>query len=331
MELGRFISTLVANGGTGSGRTYGMNEIDADGIYIADLFGMINRRRRLIMALVAASIVLCTIFLLLQDQKFTATITLQPAEANAAGGAGFGPLAGIGGLGGLAALTSSETTPFDKFNALLFSRSTAERMMKCCDLMSQAFAAQWDPEGREWHAHKGVGGYGKRMLRRLRGLVGWRKPDVFSFQNYLKERVSVSQVGGTSLMTLSFEHKDGEFARQLIASLHRQTDDLVRERLVQDNEVIVEYSRGLLQDETQTTSRSTLVNLILEREQTLIYLQTSRNYTADIVDEAITLADPTWPRPLLSYAVAVVLSIFAGVSITIVIGLRDVKFFASGS
>jgi hypothetical protein len=112
---------------------------------------------------------------------------------------------------------------------------------------------------------------------------------------YLRDRVRLEPVGTTSMRRLVYWHPHPEFAKYFLHSLHKVTDELIRQRVRRDAEARVSYLQNEMQKNTNPDHRRALTTLLMEQERLRMLVSIDMPYAAAVVEAPAVGARPQWP------------------------------------
>lgn len=255
--------------------------------------------------------------------KYVAEIKLAPAPSSE-----NSLRSGIGGLAALAGLRLNEgqnLPPFLVYTEQLRSREVAERLSRDPTIMRGLFAAEWDPAARRWREHKTLVSGLRDVVKGVLGVpvYEWRQPGAAQLQRLLELQLEVEENKLTSIVTLSFAHPDGAFAKRFLTSLHQATDDIIRTRnLRRANENIRNLEQRLRQTDI-ASYRQAIADILAIQERSRMMASANVAYAAEPIGEAYTPDRPTRPRAGLLLVLTIVGSLLLGMVISLTIEFQQ--------
>ena len=251
--------------------------------------------------------------------RYTAALTLTPAQQPSSRNAVPGGLGGIAGLAGLGGGPQS-ATPFDIYLASLASRAVAARLADDPDVLHQAFAAEWEPAARRWHSAPSRLHAARDWLQSLAGVPKppYRAPDAARMQAYLAETIKVSRDPTSPIVTVTYTHSDARFAADLLGRVHRLTDEKVRRSDLARSRSYIAY----LDDKLRTTSlaeqRVAIVAILSDQERQVMTASAGLSYAAEPVEPPQVPIESSGLRPWMVILLGPAVGLLAGCLLALV-------------
>jgi len=129
---------------------------------------------------------------------------------------------------------------------------------------------------------------------------------------YLKARVLLEPVSGTPLRRLVYLHPNKDFAKAMIARIHRITDEMIRVRFLHEVNERIDYLNSALSRIQNPDHRRSLVLLLMEQERLKMLVSLDQPFAASIVEPPSVSAKPRWPDPYLIYPVFMFVGLLIG-------------------
>lgn len=264
---------------------------------------------------------LALLYLQIADRRFESALVVTPVAGS------VGLPSGIGGLASMAGIRvpgSDADSQFELFLEGLTTRESAERLVRRHpDLLRQMFPGEWNAEARRWEQPTGAV---PRSVRAVKGVLGmdstYRAPDGARVQQWLKREITISKARDQRLTVVSLVSRDPEFGRTLLAALHLEGDNMLRERAVERANDYIAYLSGKLGEVTVADYRQTLVDALAEQEKTRMMASSDLPFAADPFGPPSTPDRPASPQPILTLAGAIILGLLTGVAIVLIRGRR---------
>ena len=136
---------------------------------------------------------------------------------------------------------------------------------------------------------------------------------------YLKKRIKIEPVSGTTLRRLTYLHPNKDFATYMIGRIHRVSDDIVRRRILYGVNGRISYLNKSLSVTVNPDHRRNLTILLIEQERLKMLVSLDQPYAATIVERPYISSKPRWPDPYIIYSVFLFVGLLLGF---IVHGLR---------
>lgn len=303
--------------------------LDRDpGISVHDLLTALRRRRSWLLIALAAGIVLSVIAGRILPNSYKITTIVAPApEAIQPAGSAIESLLGSrsgGGAGAFASLLggrANTVAPFDLFQRFLTSERLAQRLDQRYGLIREVFAAQWDPNQRQWRRPNTFGSAVVGGVYTLFGLRPWNPPSAEDLARYIDRHLSVSQGERSAMTEISFRHRDPRQALRILNMVIDEADSIVREQERQRLDQQIEYMRTQLALATITAHREVLANLLASLEQRRLMTVPTLKFAVLIVQPPVAPARPTSPNPWVLLAVGIIGGLCVGVGVVCMVEL----------
>lgn len=288
-------------------------------VSLGDVLALLRDGWWQIAAVTALLVGVALLYLQSADRQFESVLVVTPVAGS------VGLPSGIGGLASIAGIRvpgSDADSQFEMFLEGLTTRQSAERLsQKHPDLLPRMFPDEWNSASRRWE--QPVGAF-PNAIRAVKSLVGmdtaYRPPDGARVEQWLKREIAIAKARDQRLTVISIESQDPQFGRSLLAALHQEGDNLLRERAVQRANDYAEYLGRKLGEVTVADYRQSLVEALAEQEKTRMMASSDLPFAADPFGPPSTPNRPSSPQPVLTLAIAIGLGLVLGVLMVIVRG-----------
>lgn len=277
---------------------------DDDTIYVRDIVAIALRGWWVVLLTTALAVGLVSVWMSMVEQQFTAEMTVAPAGVNT--GPNLGALSAVARFAGLGETTTEEVPKYIRFQQIISSTVLTERLQQRYQVMQRVFKDRWDPATRSWNAPSNPLDKIKAVVNPWFGLPAWSDPSAKTLVEYLREEVAVSEVGDTAMLKFSYSHNDPEFALSLLAWLHAEADEILREEAREAAKRQVTYAGERLASISVSDYRAMMLSVLAEEEKKLLLIEASGPYAALIVDPPTVSDQPTFPRPIVFLLAAVI-------------------------
>lgn len=257
----------------------------------------------IVAAVTLVAFVSAVLFLRGATYLYTAELRVYPAPSTTGqptAGSGFGGLASLAGLGPADAISA---TPFRLFLEGVGAREVAERMARDRGLMRQVFAGEYDSATGGWRERRSGSDSVRRGIWGLLGLpvTPWHAPDAARLQDFIADRVVVTQSTKTPLVSITLESPDPAFATRFLTRLGTTIDAYLREKQQERTRSNIEYLSEKLRGVTLIEQRQALFGALTEQERQAMMANSRAPYAANSFGVAVATTQPTKPRqaPLL--------------------------------
>jgi LPS O-antigen subunit length determinant protein (WzzB/FepE family) len=309
---------LTNKGPVVSSSTETQNEID-----LLELLSDIWKQRWFVGGCALATFAMSVAYLKIATPSYTAELRLTPAQQTQTGStSGFG-----GGLAGLASLTgvSMRSDPgsmaFMLYREGVHSRSLAAELMKRSDIVKMVFEEEWNTETRRFSEPRYT--FLTRVLKTTRTILGskptpWTPPSAARMEDYIQDRVELTEEAEDPIITLTFRHHDPRFATEFLMRIHEVLDNRLREKSRARTTQYIGYLSRQLRSTTVAELRGALAQTLSEQEKSLMVANSTLAYAAEPIDGATTSLQPTHPRNGVVLLIGTLLGMFIGAAIALV-------------
>jgi uncharacterized protein involved in exopolysaccharide biosynthesis len=269
----------------------------------------------LILELVILFVVIALVITRIQTPLYTAKAIIAPQENN--GTSMQSGSSALQALGSLSGLDISHNGTIDEFTQLLDAPSTAALMEQRDHVLRRIFSHDWNkPEGR-WIIPSGPIAWTREGFYSLLGLSVQSHPDEFKLANYVSRKVSVTKVRSSNLVTLEYASSDRFFAAEFLANLCAAADVIMRDAVRERAAVNVAFLQAKLQSVQSADLRTALITLLEQQEKALMLASSGDTYAFRFVQPPLAESQPSWPAPFRILAVAVLLALMSGASLSL--------------
>lgn len=291
------------SGATASGFEMGDGRLDLN-----DVFRRLRAHWIAAVVVVAIALAGAITYLHLAVYKYTATLTVVPADqSNSSAGGG---LAGLGSLVGIN-LSTAEGTPFVFYADAIKSQAVAERLARDHRIMRTIFSDEWDPATGRWVDRPSTA---KTIKKTIKGLLGvpanpWSPPTAEELQMFLDEHVTIIEDKEKAKLTISFKHRDKRFAAHLLNMIYRETDEFLRANSLARTGAYAEYLERRLGQVTVAEYRQSLAETLAAYEKTRMMASSDVSFAAERFGAVWISPNPTDPSPFLVIFICVAVAI----------------------
>lgn len=230
-------------------------------------------------------------------------------------GGGVAASLGKGLLGGGGDIFSgADQTSFDEFTLLLDSNTLSQWLVtNHPEILHHIYSGKWDEKAHRWK-NGGLGEAIKNGVRAILGVPYPHAPTAADLRRFLNSNVAVTTDLKSGMLTIAYEDRDPEFARQLILWMHEGADTLVREEVKARAQRRIAYLSKLLPTVSQTDLHSILIQQLAQEEQQLMTTEADIFYAALPVDPPIVAQRPSFPPSLKILFLSMLLGMVATVA-----------------
>ncbi len=136
--------------------------------------------------------------------------------------------------------------------------------------------------------------------------------DAGQLSEYLKKRVKLEPVNGTSLRRLTYMHPDKKSAYYMVKRIYQVSDKIIRAAILkQANERII-YLNKSLSVMTNKGHRANLTFLLMEQERLKMMVSLDQPYAAAIIEKPFVYSKAHYPDPYIIYPTFLFVGLFLG-------------------
>jgi hypothetical protein len=282
-------------------------DLSADGsgdeLDLAAMAASLWAHKWLAVALVGVCLGLAVLYLNLVPYKYTAQLALTPAEHS--GSKVPGGLASLGSIVGVD-IGGEAGSSFALFGEAVKSTTVMERLSKDERIMQTVFSAQWDPSINQFREPLSPV---RGITRPIKALLAvperpWQPPGATDLRDYAKLRIIVTEDRKKAITTLSFEHRDPEFAKYFLARASTEADTFLREKSLARSTDYVRYLERRLSEVQVAEYRQSLAQALSNYENLRMMASSTAAYAAEPFGVVTVTSRPTSPQPLTVLAAA---------------------------
>ncbi len=305
-----------------------LNSDAAARLELRALFAYIWSGRRVILITIAIFFAIGLIDYRVSPKVYEATMVLSSAPGSMTNPSpGGGTLSGAARLIGLGGPSGTAGVEYTKFQSLLTSSALAERLTNT-GVLQLMYPERWDAASHSWKSPSGFFADIKSGIKSLIGSPQGHDPNEQDVLQFLRGNLNQDLSLQTSLLTLSVTSPDQDFAKEALARIHREADNILRDAARRRSQRRIEYLQATLRSVTAVEQRQALIDLLNQETQTSMMIESDPNYSADIVDPPSISPSPVSPKISVVVIVSLIGGLVAGLAIHAIlnaIGLRDLR------
>jgi uncharacterized protein involved in exopolysaccharide biosynthesis len=278
-----------------------------DGLTSSQLFGVVVRGWRFILASTCLFALVATAVAFLMTPVYRAKTLLIANETNNRAGLLGGAMGQIGGLAGLAGLGFGGTrTATTEALAVLQSRQFIQEFIDGHNLMPKIFSDKWDINQNKWK-------------RPQRAPTAWR-----AYKRFTEDIMDVSQDRKTELVTLVIDWRDREEAADWANELVDLVNDRMRERAITEADQTISYLQEELRRADTVEVRSAISSMLESQLKTKAGATVRKQYAFGVIDHAFAPDRDVVLRPhkAIYISVGIIVGLLLGVAIAFLIDGR---------
>ena len=241
---------------------------EEDEINLLDYLIVLLKHKRLIAGIVGGAAVLAVVVTILMTNIYRseATITARQQE-KAEGGSALAALRGVAGIAGeLVGFGSGGDV--DKIETLLKSRELVRRVVEKNSLLPRLFEDDWDPKKKEWKENPA--------------------PTIQdAYKLFKDDLLTVSRDRKTNIVTVKIDHKDPQFAKQLVDHYLTELSETLREETLNDAAENQRFLREQLDKTFDALLREKISNLLAKEIEKETFARAQRYYSFIVLDPPV--------------------------------------------
>ena len=241
---------------------------EEDEINLLDYLIVLLKHKRLIAGIVGGAAVLAVVVTILMTNIYRseATITARQQE-KAEGGSALAALRGVAGIAGeLVGFGSGGDV--DKIETLLKSRELVRRVVEKNSLLPRLFEDGWDPKKKEWKENPA--------------------PTIQdAYKLFKDDLLTVSRDRKTNIVTVKIDHKDPQFAKQLVDHCLTELSETLREETLNDAAENQRFLREQLDKTFDALLREKISNLLAKEIEKETFARAQRYYSFIVLDPPV--------------------------------------------
>jgi len=296
-------------------------KLAADEIDLGELLAAMRRQARLIVLFAVAAVALAIVYLHIATPQYRVTLKVTPVQGSARPmGTGANNLAS---LAGISVPMDQRATDFELYLEGIFARETSVALAAHQTLLRRVFAREWSSARNDWVRPHGAARFLLDMLKRLLGVPTpkWTPPDGARLQEYLVKHIDITRDKESPVVGISFEHTEPALGRDLLWAVHRQVDDMLRQRTIDRTTSYIAYLNERLAATNVADYRAALVQALAEQEKMRMMASSDLAFAAEPFGMPVASMRPTKPNALF----LLVFAFGAGLAIGIVAAVfRDI-------
>ena len=285
---------------------------------VAQFRGVLLARRRFILLVTLAALVLAILHLRTADYVHEAQLRVAAAPGSASRTPKLGSLSGLAALAGVGMAT--EASPFRLYLEDLTSLPTATELARDKTIMQGVFADEWTGSG--WAPKASLLDRSQAFLLALAGkpVAATSEPDANRLAAWLARNIGIGEDERSSVVTLSVRHRDPAFASLLLERLHAVADARARARATARAQANIAHLDQRLAKATPLDLRQALYATRAVEEQRLMLARNPAPYATQRFGAATASREPVSPRQGLVLLLALVFGLVLGALLALVRG-----------
>jgi uncharacterized protein involved in exopolysaccharide biosynthesis len=292
---------------------------------LADLLAFAWNGRWVVLLGALLGIGLGVLFLSVATYRYKATLFVTPVKSEMTQLPG-----GISGLAAVAGINLSGGGDSNDFNLYIMglkSRQVAAELAKDNAIMHTLFANEYNTASGQWRRPSGfvvaLLSAGKSAL----GVPGveWRPPDPADLQKFIETNVKVATDRKSNITNISLDHKNPQFAVNLITKLHEQTDAFLRRQALSRADQSIGYLEKQLSRVQLAEHREALAAILGEQEKARMLASSAAPFSAQPFGNAVASSRPTSPQPFIVLIAGLVGGAILGLGAILALQIRSIS------
>ncbi len=266
-----------------------------DEINLLDYFMVLFKHKWLIIGIVLLAGLAAVFFSLRMTNIYRSEATIIPRqEEKSATPPSIAILRGLGGMAEeLAGLGTGGS--LDKFEVVLKSRYLSQRIVEKYKLMPRLFEEDWDSEKKAWLINPA--------------------PTFQDGYNALMDMLTVSRDRKSDVMTIKFDHKDPQFAKEMADHYLTELSETLREETLKDAEENQRFLRKQLEQTSDVLMKEKISAMLAREIEKEIFARAQTYYSFQVLDPPFVpdLDKKVKPRRALICILSVTVAFFVAV------------------
>jgi hypothetical protein len=290
-------------------------------LFINNLVGTFRSYYRLLFVLLLFWCVITAVAFLSTPPKYGATAVVGPsipfADTSVAGGGN-----GLNSLLKSRALLGGNQNPetFTEFTELLTSYRLAEVLATKDHMLQTIFYKRWDAEKKAWKPQDSILSLIKNPLKQAMGWPIKKAPDIDDLAKYLHESLIISTSFDTSYVTVTTRFNDPQKAKQILATILKEADNIIRNDQRRDTNARIRYLNNIIRDVAATEQKEQLITVLSQQEQRMMFIESDYRYASVYIDPPYVLSRPISPRYSYYLLAGLVLSLISWYGVVLLMG-----------
>jgi hypothetical protein len=235
------------------------------------------------------------------------------------GGSLFGAAQSFGLIGKGGAANSS----FDHFKQTIRSRGLAEVLQNKHGLLQTVYRGSWDTKNNTWISPKVDETSLRWRIKRFFHYNFPQVPDQGTLAGYIGGMVKIGPVKASPFFKISVEHPDRDFALHLLEVVHTEADALIAASNRRKQKHDKRYLESQLKKTQLAEVRSTLLAMLMQREQKAMVVNSEPPHTIKILESPWVSKQPKEPQLLRIIGVPAGIALaLAVIVLTMVVSFR---------
>jgi uncharacterized protein involved in exopolysaccharide biosynthesis len=234
---------------------------DEDEINLLDLFLVLLKHKKMILATVAVAAVGAVIVSLLMTNIYRSSATIAPQATQSSTQvptlSGLGAVSSFLGIGG--------STDLSKLEVILNSRELTKRIVTKYELLPLLFADDWD-----------------------RAKKAWRIDEPPTVQDAIKkvtgDMFSVSSDDKQGIITVNFDHPDPAFAKQMVEYYLTELSEVLRETTLHDAEEKANFLKQEMSKTSDVLLQEKISELLAKEVEKETFAHAQKYYSFEVID-----------------------------------------------
>jgi uncharacterized protein involved in exopolysaccharide biosynthesis len=295
-----------------------------DEIDLLELWRVVWKRRKLIVRIVSAVVLMTIVVSLFMTNIYQAEAVIVPVETKNGGGGMASALMSQmgGGFGGLIGLPESSSSM--EIGLLLESKVLRKKIINDYNLLPILFPEQWDQEKKVW---KKGSGWSLNPLAFISKLIGAMKPadkkgvkkdpgipDELDGLRMLENLVKINKNKKDNYITISVQFDDPDTAAAMVGYFLMALNDHMSKEAKRVATMNKKYLEEQLSQTNDPLIQQKIYNMIAQQMETSMMAAVKENFAFKIIDPPLVPDKKLKPKRaqmvVLSFVVALFLAVF---------------------
>ena len=285
-----------------------------------NLFSTLWKGKFFIIFVSIISVFLAIYYLQNAERKYTVEYNLKAVDetdtdTSFSGLGGFASIAGI-------QLPTSSNNDFYIFKELITSEEVSEIIFEDRKIIRDIFRSEWDEVLNNYSRppKSKVQYYLSKVKKLLTGNieVNYMPPNARRLAIFMDKNIQIIEDAKTGFLKLRNESSNPELMLSLIVKATKASDKIMRQRYVDFSTEPLAFYKEKLRTARSREHREALAELISGEEQKLMLASRGNYFIAEPYKNPTISLTPTAPKPMLIFALSLILGSFIGAALVLI-------------
>ena len=291
-----------------------------DEIDLKDLFSTLWKGKFYIILASIISVFFAIYYLQFAERKYTVEYNLKAVDETDTD-TSFSALGGFASIAGIH-LPNASNNDFNIFKELITSEEVSEIIFEDRKIIRDIFRSEWD-EVLNYSSRppkSKVQYYLSKVKKLLTGNieVNYMPPNARRLAIFMDKNIQIIEDAKTGFLKLKNESSNPELMLSLIVKATKASDKIMRQRYVDFSTEPLAFYKDKLRTARSREHREALAELISGEEQKLMLASRGNYFIAEPYKNPTISLTPTAPKPMLIFALSLILGSFIGAALVLI-------------